>query len=173
MATTDPNCIFCRIVRGEIPGRKVYEDADVLAFHDIQPIAPVHFMLVPKKHIASLYDATMDDAPVLGRMLALAGSSPHTPRGVLLLCAIGVLATAAQMMMTRASRIGHTLANARLQYVGIAFSFAFGVILFDDRVTAAALAGMALIVVAGLAATSLRTRQQPDNPDARPPPYET
>jgi histidine triad (HIT) family protein len=73
MQATDANCIFCRIVRGEIPGRKVYEDEDVLAFHDIQPIAPVHFMLVPKKHIASLYDATPDDAPVLGKMLALAG----------------------------------------------------------------------------------------------------
>ncbi len=72
MHTTDPNCIFCKIVRGEIPGRKVYEDDDVLAFHDIQPQAPVHFMLVPKRHIASLYQATMDDAPLLGRMLALA-----------------------------------------------------------------------------------------------------
>lgn len=72
MHTTDPDCIFCKIVRGEIPCRKVYEDDDVLAFHDIQPIAPLHFMLVPKKHIASLYQATMDDAPVLGRMLALA-----------------------------------------------------------------------------------------------------
>ena len=73
MQATDPDCIFCKIVRGEIPGRKVYEDDDVLAFHDIQPIAPVHFMLVPKRHIATLYSATMEDAPVLGRMLALAG----------------------------------------------------------------------------------------------------
>jgi len=73
MHTTDPHCIFCKIVRGEIPGRKVYEDADVLAFHDIQPIAPVHFLLVPKKHVATLYDATPVDAPVLGKMLALAG----------------------------------------------------------------------------------------------------
>ena len=72
MQITDPDCIFCKIVRGEIPGRKVYEDADVLAFHDIQPIAPVHFMLVPKRHIANLYEATMDDAPLLGKMLALA-----------------------------------------------------------------------------------------------------
>ena len=72
MHTTDPNCIFCKIVRGEIPGKKVFEDADVLAFHDIRPLAPVHFMLVPKKHIASLYEVTMDDAPVLGKMLALA-----------------------------------------------------------------------------------------------------
>ena len=67
------DCIFCRIVRGEVPAKKVYEDADVLAFHDIQPVAPVHFMLIPKRHIASLAEATMDDAAVLGRMLALAG----------------------------------------------------------------------------------------------------
>jgi histidine triad (HIT) family protein len=73
MHTTDPNCIFCKIVRGEIPCRKVYEDADILAFHDIQPAAPVHFMLIPKKHVANLYDATLDDAPVLGRMIALTG----------------------------------------------------------------------------------------------------
>ena len=73
MHKSDPDCIFCKIVRGEIPGKKVYEDDDVLAFHDIQPLAPVHFMLVPKKHIANLYEATMDDAAVLGRMLALTG----------------------------------------------------------------------------------------------------
>jgi histidine triad (HIT) family protein len=70
---SDPNCLFCKIVRGEIPSRKVYEDADVLAFHDIQPVAPVHFMLVPKKHVASLYDLTPDDAPVMGKILTLAG----------------------------------------------------------------------------------------------------
>ena len=70
---SDSNCVFCKIARGELPSRKVYEDADVIAFHDIQPAAPVHFMLVPKKHIATLYDATADDVPVLGRILALAG----------------------------------------------------------------------------------------------------
>jgi histidine triad (HIT) family protein len=70
---TDPNCVFCKIVRGEIPSRKVFEDAEILAFHDIQPAAPVHFMLVPKKHIASLYEVTADDAPVMGRIMALAG----------------------------------------------------------------------------------------------------
>jgi len=71
--TSDSNCIFCKIVRGEVPSRKVYEDADVLAFHDIQPQAPVHFMLIPKKHIATLYDATADDAGALGTILTLAG----------------------------------------------------------------------------------------------------
>jgi histidine triad (HIT) family protein len=71
--STDSNCIFCKIVRGEIPSRKVYEDDEVLAFHDIQPVAPVHFMVIPKKHIASLAHVTPADAPVLGHILALAG----------------------------------------------------------------------------------------------------
>ncbi len=70
---TVQDCIFCKIVRGEVPAKKVYEDAEVLAFHDIHPQAPVHFMLIPKRHIASLADATDDDAGVLGRMLALTG----------------------------------------------------------------------------------------------------
>jgi histidine triad (HIT) family protein len=68
---TDPNCVFCKIVRGEIPSRKVYEDADVLAFHDIQPLSAVHFMIVPKKHVASMYELTPDDAPVMGKILTL------------------------------------------------------------------------------------------------------
>ena len=70
---SDPNCVFCKIVRGEIPSRKVYEDAEVLAFHDIAPVAAVHFMMVPKKHVASLYELTPDDAPVMGRIMTLAG----------------------------------------------------------------------------------------------------
>ena len=69
----DPNCIFCRIVRGEIPSRKAYEDDEVLAFHDIQPIAPVHLLLIPKVHVASLYDAGEAHAAVLGRIMTLAG----------------------------------------------------------------------------------------------------
>jgi histidine triad (HIT) family protein len=67
------DCIFCKIARGEIPSKKVYEDSDILAFHDINPQAPVHFMLMPKKHLASLADATLDDVNVLGRILALTG----------------------------------------------------------------------------------------------------
>ena len=70
---SDPNCVFCKIVRGEIPSRKVYEDADILAFPAIQPVAPVHFMLVPKKHVASLYELTPEHAPVMGRIMTLAG----------------------------------------------------------------------------------------------------
>ena len=67
------DCIFCRIARGEIPSKKVYEDEEIFAFHDINPIAPVHFMIVPKVHIASLMEADMTHQLVLGRILAKAG----------------------------------------------------------------------------------------------------
>lgn len=70
---SDPNCLFCKIVAGEIPAKKVYEDDDVLAFHDIRPLAPVHFMIIPKVHVASLYEAGTEHQPALGKMLALAG----------------------------------------------------------------------------------------------------
>jgi histidine triad (HIT) family protein len=71
--TPDPDCIFCRIVRGEIPSRKAYEDDEVLAFHDIQPKAPVHLLIIPKAHVPTLYDAGPEHAGVLGRILTLAG----------------------------------------------------------------------------------------------------
>jgi len=67
------NCIFCRVARGEIPSRKVYEDEDVLAFHDIHPVAPVHFLVIPRQHIASLYDCDMSHQAVLGKIMALSG----------------------------------------------------------------------------------------------------
>jgi histidine triad (HIT) family protein len=73
MMAQDPDCIFCRIVRGEIQSRKVYEDDQVLAFHDIHPAAPVHFLLIPKDHVATLYEATEAHEATLGRILALTG----------------------------------------------------------------------------------------------------
>lgn len=67
------DCIFCKIVRGEIPSRKVYEDEDMLAFHDISPAAPVHFMIIPKQHVDSLAHVDESHVRVLGRILATAG----------------------------------------------------------------------------------------------------
>lgn len=66
------DCLFCKIIRGEIPCTKVYEDDEVLAFHDIHPVAPVHFMLIPKLHLASLAEAQVLHQALLGRMLLLA-----------------------------------------------------------------------------------------------------
>ena len=70
---SDANCIFCRIVRGEVSSKKVYEDEDVFAFHDVRPQAPVHFLMVPREHVETLYDAGMPQHRALGKMLALAG----------------------------------------------------------------------------------------------------
>ena len=50
------NCLFCKIIKGEIPSKKIYEDDDVFAFYDIAPQAPVHFLVVPKRHIATIMD---------------------------------------------------------------------------------------------------------------------
>ena len=66
------NCLFCRIARGEIPSRKVYEDDLVIAFHDIHPARPMHLLVVPKHHIVSLQTVVESDEPALGRMLSVA-----------------------------------------------------------------------------------------------------
>ncbi len=65
-------CIFCKIVKGEIPSKKIYEDDDILAFNDIRPLAPVHFMIIPKRHIASLAECDASHQAVLGKLLVLA-----------------------------------------------------------------------------------------------------
>jgi len=67
------SCIFCKIVRGEIPATKVHEDGEIVAFPDIRPQAPVHLLVIPKAHVATLYDAEAKHEPALGRMLAIAG----------------------------------------------------------------------------------------------------
>lgn len=67
------DCIFCKIVRGEIPAKRVYEDDDILVFPDINPATPVHLLVIPKAHVANLYDATPAHEKAFGRMLAVAG----------------------------------------------------------------------------------------------------
>lgn len=66
------DCIFCKIVKGEIPAKKIYEDDEVIAFNDIHPIAPVHFLIVPKLHIDSLATCDASQQALLGNMLLLA-----------------------------------------------------------------------------------------------------
>ena len=61
-----PDCLFCRIIRGEVPSKKVYEDDKVFAFHDINPQAPTHILIIPKKHIVGLPEANSEDAELIG-----------------------------------------------------------------------------------------------------------
>ena len=83
-----PDCIFCKIAAGEIPSRKVYEDDELFAFHDISPWAPVHFLIIPKQHIPSMASLTDADAALMGRIMTLApplaleqGCEPYPPGG--------------------------------------------------------------------------------------------
>jgi histidine triad (HIT) family protein len=70
MANSDPEgCIFCKIASGDIPSKKVHEDDDVVAFHDLNPQAPTHVLVIPRKHVASLNDASEEDRALLGRIL--------------------------------------------------------------------------------------------------------
>jgi histidine triad (HIT) family protein len=66
------DCIFCKIVAGDIPADKVFEDDTVLAFRDLNPQAPTHVLIIPKRHIATLNDLTPDDEAVVGRMYSAA-----------------------------------------------------------------------------------------------------
>lgn len=63
------DCIFCKIVAGDIPSKKVFEDDEIIVFHDIRPEAPVHLLAIPKKHVATLAEATPEDNAVLGKLL--------------------------------------------------------------------------------------------------------
>lgn len=68
----DPNCIFCKIVAGEIPAQRVYEDDDIIAFDDINPWAPVHFLMIPKAHIPSMAQLGPEHASLMGKIMTLA-----------------------------------------------------------------------------------------------------
>jgi histidine triad (HIT) family protein len=67
------DCLFCKIAAGEIPARLVYQDEHVTAFHDINPMAPVHVLIIPNQHVESLAAVTDDDAATVGHLLAMAG----------------------------------------------------------------------------------------------------
>ena len=65
------DCIFCKIIKGEIPSKKVYEDEEFLAFHDINPAAPIHILVIPKKHISMLTELKEDDEYLMGKMFTI------------------------------------------------------------------------------------------------------
>ncbi len=71
------DCLFCKISQGEIPSKKVFENDEFFAFHDIQPAAPVHLLIVPKQHVTSMQQVTENDAGWLGRMMVLAARIAH------------------------------------------------------------------------------------------------
>ena len=92
----DPNCLFCKIASGKIPSKKVYEDEEIFAFHDISPWAPVHFLLIPKAHIPSMAHLTDAHTGLMGRMMVLVpklalqeGCNPYPDGGFRVVSNIG------------------------------------------------------------------------------------
>jgi histidine triad (HIT) family protein len=79
--TMSDNCIFCKIIRGEIPAAKLFEDEDVLAFRDISPAAPTHFLVIPKKHISGPAAVAAEDERLIGKMMRV-GSETAAKEGV-------------------------------------------------------------------------------------------
>ena len=63
------DCIFCKIAKGEIPSKKIYEDDEMLAFYDTSPQAPVHFLVIPQTHIENIMEVGVENSPLLGRLL--------------------------------------------------------------------------------------------------------
>ncbi|MEO8250800.1 MAG: histidine triad nucleotide-binding protein [Burkholderiales bacterium] len=95
---TDPNCLFCKIAAGQIPAKKLHEDDELIAFHDIAPWAPIHFMIVPKQHIASMAQVGPEHAALLGRIMLLApklaleaGCTPYPDGGFRIVINTGAL----------------------------------------------------------------------------------
>ena len=91
------DCIFCKIAAGKIPSRKVYEDEEIFAFHDIQPWAPIHFLLIPKLHISSMAQVGAEHQALLGRMMVMAprlavesGCKPYPEGGFRIVTNTGV-----------------------------------------------------------------------------------
>jgi histidine triad (HIT) family protein len=87
------DCIFCKIIKKEVPAVIIYEDDDVLAFNDVRPLAPVHVLIIPKKHIESLNDITEENSALIGKM-ALAANKiavdfDISPKGYKLLTRVG------------------------------------------------------------------------------------
>ena len=68
----EPDCIFCKIIQGKIPGKKIAENEDVLVVEDIAPKAPIHYLIIPKKHIKDISSMTQDDQLLLGKTILMA-----------------------------------------------------------------------------------------------------
>ncbi len=74
MSDANADCLFCRIVSGAIPSDRVYEDDEVIAFHDIAPVAPTHVLVIPRRHVADAHALTLDDGRLLAGLFAAARS---------------------------------------------------------------------------------------------------
>ena len=104
----DPNCIFCKIAEGKIPSKKVYEDPELLVFHDIHPWAPVHVLIIPKRGIPRLVDAQSSDQALLGHLMLVAGKLAEQ---------LGV-GEAFRLVVNNGANAGQTVFHLHLHIIG-------------------------------------------------------
>ncbi|HEX6695049.1 MAG TPA: histidine triad nucleotide-binding protein [Longimicrobiales bacterium] len=102
---TRPMCIFCKIVNEEIPAAVVYSDDDVIAFRDLHPKAPLHVLIIPRRHISSVNDVEADDAAVLGRLFVAARAVAESE---------GVAKSGYRLVMNTGSHAGQTVDHIHL-----------------------------------------------------------
>jgi histidine triad (HIT) family protein len=103
------DCIFCKIVAGEIPSETVYQDKEVIAFRDANPITPVHLLIVPRKHIPSLFHLSTADMPLVGKMTAVAN---HLAR------VHGVIDSGYRLVMNCGEQAGQTVPHIHMHLLG-------------------------------------------------------
>lgn len=103
------NCIFCKIVNGEIPSKKVYEDDSVAAFYDIEPQAPVHVLIIPKSHYASTLDLDDTTADVVGKMVLAANKIAKE---------LGINESGFRLVMNTGRDAGQTVAHLHMHLMG-------------------------------------------------------
>ena len=103
------NCLFCRIASGEAPARVLFADDDVVAFHDLHPQAPVHVLVVPRRHVASLAHGSTDDAALLGRLcLAAAEAARRT----------GIAESGFRVVVNNGAGVGQSVFHVHLHVLG-------------------------------------------------------
>ncbi|MEA3285785.1 MAG: histidine triad nucleotide-binding protein [Candidatus Marinimicrobia bacterium] len=102
------DCIFCKIIAGDIPAKLLYEDAEMLAFNDISPQAPTHILIIPKKHIAGPAALTADDELLMGKMVNL-GTTLATEAG---------LQDGFRLVMNNGENAGQTVFHLHLHVLG-------------------------------------------------------
>ena len=102
-------CIFCRIAAGEIPARIAYENDAIFAFHDVDPRAPVHVLLIPRKHIASVNDLTAGDGDLVGKLFVAAKDLAHE---------LGVSTSGYRLVMNCGEDAGQSVNHIHLHLLG-------------------------------------------------------
>lgn len=103
------DCIFCKILAGDIPSTRAYEDEDIIAFDDINPAAPVHVLIIPRKHISTLDDTTDTDALLLGNMMLVARQIAHDR---------GLSGSGYRLVLNTNAGAGQTVFHIHLHVVG-------------------------------------------------------